>query len=130
MIALRFARATWDVLLLADDKGRCEVLGVLETQVDAGGKGMVALLERVARHGPPTNNVDLSSPLDDGIFEFRKGAVRLLWFYDGGRVVVGCNAYKKQGQKLPSRHLDTAKSRRDAYLNAKRAGTLEIEDLR
>jgi phage-related protein len=128
MRAYRLAREVWDVLLLADDQGRCGAMEVIQQLEQQGGRGMLALLrERVAQLGPPIDNAALCSNVEDGIWEFRKGSVRLFWFYDQGKVVVGAHAYKKQGQRAPRRHIDAAKSQRAAYLAAKRAGTLRAE---
>lgn len=130
MRAYRLTREVWDVLLLADDQGRCEAMDVIQQLEEQGGRGMLALLrDRVPRLGPPKDNAALSSHVEDGIWEFRKGSVRLFWFYDEGKIVVGTNAYKKQGQRAPRRHIQSAKELRDAYLAAKRAGTLKIEDI-
>ena len=130
MRAYRLAREVWDVLLLADEQGRCEAMDVIQQLEEQGGRGMLALLRgRVPRLGPPTDNAALSSHLEDGIWEFRKGSVRLFWFYDEGKIVVATNAYKKQGQRAPRRHIQSAKDFRAAYLAAKRAGTLTIEDI-
>jgi hypothetical protein len=130
MRAYRLARQTWDVLLLADDQGRCAVMEVIEQLEQHGGRGMLALLRnRVALQGPPPGNPALCAPVEDGIWEFRKGSVRLFWFYDEGRVVVGGHAYKKQGRRAPRREINTAKAQRAAYVAAKRVGELVIEDL-
>jgi hypothetical protein len=130
MKAYRLARASWDVLLLADEQGRCGTLDVMQEQEKRGGRAMLALLkDRVAKLGPPTDNAALCSHVEGEIWEFRKGTVRVFWFYDEGRVVVGALAYKKQKQKAPRRHINTAKDLRDAYLGAKKAGGLEIEEL-
>jgi phage-related protein len=128
MRAYRLAREMWEVLLLADDQGRCAAMEVITELERHGGSGMLALLcNRVARLGPPKDNPELCSHVEDEIWEFRKGSVRLFWFYDEGKVVVGAHAYKKQGKRGPRRHIEAAKDRRTAYVAAKRAGTLRTE---
>ncbi|HPW54502.1 MAG TPA: type II toxin-antitoxin system RelE/ParE family toxin [Thermoanaerobaculaceae bacterium] len=130
MRVLRIARAAWDVLLLADDRDRCGVLEALLDLADQGGRGMLALLkEIVAWTGPPWDNPSLCKKVRGEIWELRKGSVRLFWFADEGKVVVGTVAYKKQGRKAPGRHIDTAEAARREYLAAKRAGTLGLTDL-
>ena len=130
MRAYRLARETWDVLLLADDQGWCAAMEVITQLERRGGRGMLALLRtRVAKLGPPRDNPELCSHVEDGIWEFRKGSVRLFWFYDEGRVDVGAHAYKKQGRRAPRREINTAKGQRTAYVAAKRAGSIAIEDL-
>ncbi len=130
MRAYRLARETWDVLLLADDQGRCAAMEAITELERHGGSGMLALLrKRVAQQGPPRDNPALCAHVEDEIWEFRKGSVRLFWFYDEGRVVVGAHAYKKQGQRAPRREINTAKGQRAAYVAAKLAGSITIEDL-
>lgn len=69
---------------------------------------LVRLLDYVANAGPP-KDAEKSKPLRDGIFEFRtKGGLRLLWFYDEGRVVICANGYIKQGQKTPKEQIEEA----------------------
>ena len=49
---------------------------------------MVRILDYVIEAGPP-KDAEKSKLLREGIFEFRtKGGLRLLWFYDEGRVVI------------------------------------------
>jgi phage-related protein len=130
MRAYRLARGTWDVLLLADDQGRCTVMEVIQELETRGGRGMLALLRnRVARLGPPRDNPDLCSHVEDDIWEFKKGSLRVFWFYDEGKVVVAAHAYKKQGQRAPRRHIETSKALRATYAAAKRTRALTIEDL-
>lgn len=130
MRAYRLARGTWEVLLLADEQGRCAAMEVIEELEPHGGRGMLALLrDRVPQHGPPRDNPELCTCVEDKIWEFRKGSVRVFWFYDEGKVVVGTNAYKKQGQRAPRREINIAKAQRVAYMAARRAGAVVIEDL-
>lgn len=130
MKVLRIAREAWDVLLLADDRGRCDALEALLDLADQGGRGMLALLkEIVAQTGPPRDNSSLCKKVRGEIWEFRKGSARLFWFADEGKVVVGAFAYKKQGRKAPGRHIDAAEAARRTYLAAKRGGKLGLIDL-
>jgi Gp49-like protein DUF891 len=60
---------------------------------------LVRILDYVAEAGPP-RDAEKSKQLRDGIFEFRtKGGLRLLWFYDEGRVVICVNGYIKQARR-------------------------------
>lgn len=91
---------------------------------------MLALLkEIVAQTGPPRDNPSLCKKVRGEIWELRKGSLRLFWFADEGKVVVGTSAYQKQGRKAPGRHIDTADAARRTYLAAKRAGKLGFIDL-
>ena len=86
---------------------------------------MVRILDYVIEAGPP-KDAEKSKQLREGIFEFRtKGGLRLLWFYDEGRVVICVNGYIKQGQKTPPQEINDAIQWRNKYLEAKQAGKLK-----
>jgi hypothetical protein len=86
---------------------------------------LVRILDYFAELGPPKDE-EKSKFLRDEIFEFRtKGGLRLLWFYDEGRVVICVNGYIKQGQKIPNAEIDAAIQWKNKYFTAKRSGTLK-----
>lgn len=61
-----------------------------------------------------------SKYLEDGIFELRSkvatDAVRILYFFNGGRVVVLTNGFVKKRRKTPRKEIELAKKHRDDYL--------------
>jgi len=86
---------------------------------------LVRILDYVVETGPP-KDAEKSKQLRDGIFEFRtKGGLRLLWFYDEGRVGICVNGYIKQGQKTPRQQIEEAIQWKDKYFEAKHAGKLK-----
>ena len=86
---------------------------------------LVRILDYVVETGPP-KDAEKSKQLRDGIFEFRtKGGLRLLWFYDEGRVVICVNGYIKQGQKIPSKQIEEAIRWKNRYFEAKQTGKLK-----
>ena len=86
---------------------------------------MVRILDCVIEAGPP-KDAEKSKLLREGIFEFRtKGGLRLLWFYDEGRVVICVNGYIKQGQKTPRQQIDEAIQWKSRYFEAKQTGKLK-----
>jgi phage-related protein len=88
---------------------------------------MLRLLERVAEIGPP-RNTDISHQLGDGLWEFIQGRLRVLWFYDEGRIVVCSHGFVKKSQKTPRPELERAKQNRERYQWARRKGELDIKD--
>lgn len=62
-----------------------------------------------------------SKHLKDGIFELRchfgEDNVRLLYFFDRGRIVVVTNGFEKKGRKTPRGEIKIALKRRRDYLN-------------
>ncbi|WP_018719258.1 type II toxin-antitoxin system RelE/ParE family toxin [Arhodomonas aquaeolei] len=91
--------------------------------------GMVALLAHIAQDpkGPRELPDKLCHQVGDHLWQFTKGRLRLIWFYDGGRVVVCAHAYFKKSQKTPNRELEAACKVREAYLAARERGELMYE---
>jgi putative component of toxin-antitoxin plasmid stabilization module len=86
---------------------------------------LARILDYVVQSGAP-KSAEKSKPLREGIFEFRtKGGLRLLWFYDEGRVVICVNGYIKQGQKTPAQQINEAIEWKNRYFEAKQAGKLK-----
>lgn len=71
----------------------------------------------------------LSKELNDGIFEIRtiegNDIVRILYFFDKGRIIIATNGFVKKQQKTPKKEIDLAKQRRMDYYSRKEAGTYE-----
>ena len=71
----------------------------------------------------------LSKELEDGIFELRTiegdNIVRILYFFDKGRIIIATNGFVKKKQKTPRSEIDLAKDRRTDYHRRKEAGTYE-----
>jgi hypothetical protein len=67
--------------------------------------------------------------LGDGIWEFRKDRVRILWFYDEKKVVIATNGFLKRTGKTPPSQKEKAVKLRSEYRLAKQAGNIEIVDL-
>ncbi len=76
-------QAVWDVLAVADAQGRTLRDQLLRADpADHDALAMLAMLERnIPDHGPDTRNKNKCKPLGQDIFEFRRGAIRVLWFY-------------------------------------------------
>ena len=71
----------------------------------------------------------LSKPIGDGLFEMRailgNDIVRILYFFDGGRIIIATNGFVKKQQKTPGKEIDLAKKRRTDYFRRKEAGIYE-----
>ena len=71
----------------------------------------------------------LSKYLGDGIFELRtiegNDIVRILYFFDEGKIIIATNGFVKKQQKAPQSEIDLAKKRRKDYFFRKEAGTYE-----
>ena len=71
----------------------------------------------------------LSKELEDGIFELRtiegSDIVRILYFFDKGKIIIATNGFVKKQQKTPRNEIELAKKRRADYHKRKEAGTYE-----
>jgi phage-related protein len=99
-----------DVLLELDNLREAR-----ESDVDA----MIRLLEEIAAGDrDPTRLSDrVSHRVDDDhqIWEFVRGRIRLLWFYQQNRVIVCGYAFLKQSQKTPKSAIQIAIQLRQKY---------------
>jgi phage-related protein len=70
-------------------------------------KALTALFQRFAEEGP-LFNIEKNRKLTDDIWELKTKHLRILYFFDEGRVIICTNGYFKQGQKTPQRIIHTA----------------------
>ena len=125
----RVRRGQWDVLAVCGPRGECpllDFLASLEAHLEAEGRAMLRLLANVAEQGPP-HNVEASHKIAGEIWELIAGRLRVLWFYDQGRLVVCSHGFLKRTRKIPPGEVERAQAAFDSYQRAKRAGTLKVE---
>ena len=119
----------WDVLAVCSGRGDCPLLDFLAGlgggDLAKDGRRMLKLLDRVSAQGPP-RNTEISHQLDRGIWEFIQGRLRVLWFYDEGKLVVCSHGFVKKRQKTPSAEIERAIEQRRRYLEAKKQDRLSI----
>lgn len=126
----------WHLYAICNARGDCELLEFL-TPGSSGDKlagdkrRMLAFLDRVAHSPERPRNVEVSHLVDreSGIWQFTKGRVRVLWFYDEGMRMVFSHGFHKETQKTPRGELEKARRAVAAYFRAKKAGTFHfLED--
>ena len=123
-------QGTYRILVACDTRGDCALLDFLErlgAGLEKDGDRMLAVLEKVAQQGPLRND-KVSHKIAYDIWEFIQGRLRVLYFYDEGRVVVCTHGFVKKTQKAPKGEIATANRVREQYLAAKRQGSLFIEE--
>lgn len=134
MRLLRIARATWDVLAVCDERGDCQTLNLLMS-FERGDKKrrkhaqvLLAMLQEYVPVSGAPKATERCEPLEDGIYAFRSPAsqIRILWFYEKGKVIICTHAFLKSGQKLNRTQLDRAKGIRAGYQEALSRGVVEI----
>jgi len=86
---------------------------------------MLALLSRVAMEGPP-RNIEISHQIRGKLFEFIQGRLRVLWFYDEGKLIICASGFVKKGQKTPRGEIDHAIQVMNAYFEDKKKAQIQI----
>lgn len=123
------AQGTWSVMAICDSRGDCQVRVFLEdlaADSQSDYHQTTALLRSVAMNGPPRNEMR-SRPLADKVFELKtRGGIRILYFYDDGRLVICTEALRKPKKRELRTAIALAAEARTRYLEAKRHGALEI----
>jgi len=129
MDLVRVGRTTspYKVYALCNDKGDCPVLDFLMGLDESDEKlrnAMIGFLKgRVAENGPPKNKERCRQLKNgDGFLEFKRGRIRILWFWDEDRMILCTHAFPK-GNKV-SAEIKRAKAIREKYKEAKDSGNL------
>jgi len=85
----------------------------------------------VASQPTPPRNTEVSHLVDrtHGIWQFTKGRIRVLWFYDEGRIIVLTHGFLKTTPTTPWAERSKAVTASQAYFQAKRTERLHfLED--
>lgn len=111
-------------------RGDCELIEFLDglgANLQDDADHMLELLERVSITGPPRNS-GICHQIQGDIYEFIKRRLRVLWFYDEGRVIVCTHGFMKDTQKTPKAEIAKADRIREQYFASKAQNDLEIEE--
>ncbi|OFC36910.1 hypothetical protein [Acidithiobacillus caldus] len=121
-------------LVLAVMEGeRCPAVQFLlrgERQYEASRNGLMILLKRAATEGLSGFPTSLLHLVDqpNGIYEFIKGDLRLLFFKGQDSDLVVCTeGYIKKGQKAHKKEVARAIKVKSDYMEAKKSGLIDIE---
>lgn len=114
----------------SSDGGKCELLEFmweLKRDKPREFKAMYDLFRQAsARRIPPRS--EKVKYLGEGIFEFKKGDARVLWFEDGaGRLIVCSHGFTKKSQETPDIEFARAVERKKNYFRDKDSGRLFAE---
>jgi len=107
---------------------RCELLNFFESlgpNLQKDLDRMLALFERVVLEGPP-RNTEISHQIKGKLFEFIQGRLRVLWFYDEGRLIICTSGFVKKGQKAPRNEIENAMLIMREYFEDKKSGEIKI----
>lgn len=128
----RVKEGKWTILAACKPRGDCPLLDdltKLEGDLHRDQQKLLALLDRVSEYGIP-KNTEKSRPIksSDGLFEFREGRIRVLWFYGEHREIVCSHMFLKRTQATPATEIERAEQSLGAYLSAKEDDSLVIVD--
>lgn len=86
---------------------------------------MLRRLEAMADHGPQYLP-EISHQIEPDIWQTEQGRVRILWFYDRGRVIVCSHGFIKQTRKTPESERALARQIFREYRAAKATDDIQI----
>ena len=127
MILFEILSFKFSVCALGESQTDCELRSFfsgLESNLKKDGRRMLQLLNRVAQRGTEDLNLDICHKIEEKIYQFRQGKIRVLWFYDENKIIICTNGFVKQKQRTPKNEKDRAKSMMKRYLDEKRSGPL------
>jgi phage-related protein len=128
MHLLLVSKGFYTVYAVAKSRERCELLEFLEglgQTLQKDSDRMLALLSRAATEGPP-RNTEISHQIKGKLFEFIQGRVRVLWFYDEGRLIICTGGFVKRGRKTPRGEIDHAIQLMNDYFGDKKKAQIQI----
>jgi phage-related protein len=128
MNLLLVSKGFYTVYAVAKSREHCELLEFLEglgQTLQKDSDRMLALLGRVAMEGPP-RNTEISHQIKGKLFEFIQGRLRVLWFYDEGRLIICTSGFIKKGRKTPRNEMEHAIQIMNEYFKDKKRGEIKI----
>jgi len=111
----------------------CELMGFIrqiKEQDEREHDRLLARLKDAADNGPPTHDQSKSRELCDGLYEFKtSGGLRVLYFYDKGRLLICSHGILKLKPKELKKECQRAKARMEQYFDAKAKKILKTKQL-
>ena len=119
----------WQIYAVCSDRGDCHVKEFLSNQppnLTTNRDSLIALLDYVSESGPQRLPDDICHKIVDDIWQFTKGNLRLVWFYDAGKLIISTHGFVKKTQKTPKIEIKRAKEAKMLYFKAKEQNTLVV----
>jgi phage-related protein len=110
MILRTVRENNFKIVAECEDEDHCEffdfLFGHLQGNFSSSAFQMLNLLENVSKTGPP-RNTSISHQIKGPIFQFEKGRIRVLWFYDKGQLIICAHWFiKKSGKTIKTPKAD------------------------
>lgn len=97
---------------------KCYTLSFLDSLAVNDQKKIVKLLQKTANDGPPKNEEKFKH-LQDKLYEFKSGKVRLICFFDKNKVIITTHGFFKNSQKTPRSEIEKAEKLYKEYSEIK-----------
>ena len=94
--------------------GNCLAKEFIEGLAETDKKKVVTLLRRTADNGVPKNEEKFKH-VKDKIFEFKSYQVRILCFFDEGKLIILTHGFTKKRDKTPSAEIERAHKLMEEY---------------
>jgi phage-related protein len=120
----------YTILAVCDNRGNPILLDFFEelgSNLQKDLDSMLQLLETCASSGPP-RNTEISHKIRGEIWEFIKGRLRVLWFYDHGRVIICTHGFIKKSGKTRAQEITRAENKYQEYLASKNEDNIIIQE--
>ena len=122
------SKGFYTVCAAGREPDHCELLEFLQDlgpNLQKDRDRVLALFGKVAREGPP-RNIEIFHQIKGKLFEFIQGRLRILWFYDEGRLIICTSGFMKKGQKTPRSEIEHAIQVMNEYFEDKKRGEIRI----
>lgn len=131
-------RGHWTLYAVCTDRGDCPLLDFLYSGVQVTPQGlrpkgpianekvrMLARLDAVAQDGPP-KNTKICHQIEEGLWQIELGRIRVLWFYDSGRIILFSHGFLKSTPKTPEAEKRIAQEVWKRYREARARDAVEV----
>lgn len=122
----------WQVYAGCESEEKCQILDFLNeipSNMVKYKDRLLNIFEQASATGPRHFNNNISHQIDEknSIWEFIAGRLRVLWFYDNGKLIVCSNIFVKSTKKTPKSEKMRAISFKKKYLQQKKDGNIHFE---
>jgi phage-related protein len=122
MVAIRHLLKGHKFTFYALEEGTtCEITNFIETLNAKERAGLLGRIQRDADQGPPRNE-EQSKDVGGDVFELKFKAIRVLWFYDAGKIIICSHGFFKGAKKIQNANIARAQQRKATYDNQKKSG--------
>ena len=127
MVLFEILSSKFSVCAAGESQNDCDLksfLSGLASNLEKEGRRMLGLLKRVAQRGPDLNP-EVCHQIEGKLYQFAQGRIRILWFYDEGKIIICTHGFVKKTRKTPDNEKEHAKLIMKKYFEEKQSGPLE-----